>query len=310
MVRLANPVPVLQPSHSSAGDLQFSSGSSLYDIRDTGLRSKRLVGPLAPHVPWQVMIYLSDNVMDGGYAGGALISDSWVLTAGRNLFIRKSRQDTRGKNPIIPKVYMGIVGRPEANSTTEVAVEKVVLHPHFQNESDWDNDLALIQLKKPVVLSSKVSPIPLPERGQDLVETGIGLGIVAGWGWGSLLTLAESLKYLKLPLANHTTCKTQYKSNLFTPTVDDKMFCTEQTHYEENVCFGDAGGALAVIDDHADVYAAGILSYDKACRTERFAVYMKLSSYVPWINSVMRGDTEKSIAVRKAAMLNLQTRKP
>lgn len=79
-------------------------------------------GTLAPHVPWQVMVYIADSILDGGYAGGALISDRWILTAGRNLFVNKSRQHIQGKNPIVPKVYLGISQRAEAD---EVAVEKV-----------------------------------------------------------------------------------------------------------------------------------------------------------------------------------------
>lgn len=91
--------------------------------RVTPLRSRRMIGgTLAPLVPWQAMVYLSDNVLTGGYAGGALISDHWVLTAGRNLFLNKSRQDTQRKNPLIPKVYLGTSERSEAS---EVAVEKV-----------------------------------------------------------------------------------------------------------------------------------------------------------------------------------------
>ncbi|XP_044062203.1 haptoglobin isoform X2 [Siniperca chuatsi] len=173
--------------------------------RLASLRSKRMVGgTLAPHVPWQAMVYISDSVLDGGYAGGALISDRWVLTAGRNLFVRKSRQDIHGKDPVIPKVYLGISQRAEADASKEVAVERVVLHPGFQNQSDWDNDLALIQLKVPVVMSNKVTPIPLPERGHDLADTVGGSGVITGWGWGIHLTPAASLKHLVLPLANHS----------------------------------------------------------------------------------------------------------
>ncbi|TKS70247.1 Complement C1s subcomponent [Collichthys lucidus] len=182
---------------------------------------------------------------------GALISDRWILTAGRNLFVRKSREDIKGKGPVIPKVYLGITRRGEADASTEVAVEKIVLHPRFQNQSDWDNDLALIQLKKPVVMSNKVTPIPLPEAGQDLADTVGGSGAITGWGWGFLLTPATSLKYLVLPLANHSEW---------------------------------------------------ILSYDKACSGNKYGVYMKISSYLPWIHRVMRGDTEQSSALRIDAM--------
>ncbi|XP_034437290.1 haptoglobin [Hippoglossus hippoglossus] len=285
---------------------------SLSASRLASLRSRRMVGgTLAPHVPWQVMVYLADSVLDGGYAGGALISDRWVLTAGRNLFVRKSREDIQGKDPIIPKVYVGISEREEAGASKEVAVEKVVLHPGFQNHSDWDNDLALIQLKEPVVMSDKVTPIPLPERGHDLNNTVGGSGVITGWGWGIHLTPARSLKYLKLPLADHSHCKAEYGSVSFTPDVDDNMFCTAATNFGENVCFGDAGGALAVNDtETGDIYAAGILSYDKPCSRYKYGVYMKISSYLPWIHSVIRGDTEKSSALLADAMSKMYKWQP
>lgn len=265
------------------------------------LRSRRMIGGfLAPHVPWQVMVYVNETILDGGYAGGALISDRWVLTAGRNLFVRKSRQDTQGKVPVVPKVYIGISHKTEADASKEVSVEKVVLHPQFQIQSDWDNDLALIQLKESVVMSDKITPIPLPERGQDLTSRS---GVIAGWGWGRLLTYAPSLKYLVLPLANHSDCKAEYEHSDLTPAVDDNMFCTGPTTFQENVCFGDAGGALAVTDAKTgDIYAAGILSYDKSCSAQKYGVYMKISSYLPWIHSVVRGDTEKSSALRSDAI--------
>ncbi|KAF3686527.1 Haptoglobin Zonulin Haptoglobin alpha chain Haptoglobin beta chain [Channa argus] len=287
---------VSHPEQMKKGSVSASSLASI--------RSRRMIGgKLAPVVPWHAMIYIADSVLDGGYAGGALISDRWILTAGRNLFVRKSRQDIQGNNPVIPKVYLGISKRAEANASKEHAVQKVVLHPGFQNQSDWDNDLALIQLREPVVMSDKVTPIPLPEKGQDLANTVERSGIITGWGWGIQLTPSALLKYLKLPLANHPECKAEYERIKFTPDVDDNMFCTRNTKYEENVCFGDAGGALAVTDANTgDIYAAGILSYDKACNRYNYGVYMKISSYLSWIHTVMRGDTEASFALRSRIM--------
>lgn len=187
---------------------------------------------------------------------------------------------------------------------------QVVLHPHFQNRSDWDNDLALIQLKEPVVITDKVTPIPLPERGQDLGDSAEASGVIAGWGWGPYLNLASSLKHLVLPLVNHSACKAEYDGSHLTPSVDDSMFCTRSTaRFEENVCFGDAGGAFAVKDaDTGDVYAAGILSFDKPCSLEKYAVYTKISSYLPWIHEVTRGDTQNSAAVRSKTMAEMYKR--
>ena len=94
----------------------------------------------------------------------------------------------------------------------------MVLHPGFQNQSHWDNDLALIQLKHPVVVGDRVTPIPLPEPGQDLDTLSVGTGAIAGWGQGALFTHALSLKHLVLSLANHNACKNQHKGGL-TPKV-------------------------------------------------------------------------------------------
>lgn len=154
-------------------------------------------------------------------------------------------------------------------------------------------------------MSEKVTPIPLPERSQDLASQ---LGVITGWGWGIFLTPASSLKHLVLPLVSNSVCKAKYADDLLTPAVDDNMFCTGQTGFGENVCFGDAGGALAIRDlESGDVYAAGILSYDKSCTNKNYGVYMKISSYLPWIHSVIRGDTEKSSVLRSEAMSKMYT---
>ncbi|KTG42036.1 hypothetical protein cypCar_00021759 [Cyprinus carpio] len=274
--------------------------------RTSALRPKRMVGGLlTASVPWQAMVYLSENILDGGFAGGALIAEQWVLTAGRNLFVGKNQTQTRGKEPLIPKVYLGISKRVHANASTEVSVEKVFLHPEFQNISEWDNDLALIKLKEPVKFNESVMPIPLPEIGDNQEEKEEEKGIIAGWGWGKLFTPAPVLKFLSLPVRS---CKGKYQSKVLasTPNVDDKQFCTGPSKHQENVCFGDAGGALAFLKPNTKtVYAAGILSFDKACSVEEHAVYTKISAYLPWIHSVMRGDSQEFLAKRASLISHM-----
>lgn len=82
-------------------------------------------GTLAPVVPWHAMVFLSNDFLGGGYGGGALISDRWVLTSGRTLFVRKGQNNSRDDSPLIPKVYLGISGLAQANKSTEHPVEKV-----------------------------------------------------------------------------------------------------------------------------------------------------------------------------------------
>ncbi|MGH0119644.1 UNVERIFIED_CONTAM: hypothetical protein FKN15_058095 [Acipenser sinensis] len=60
------------------------------------------------------------------------------------------------------------------------------------------------------------------------------------------------------------------------------------TKYSENTCWGDAGAAFAVQDPQDGAwYLAGILSFDKSCSVETYSVFMKLSSYLPWIYHIL-----------------------
>lgn len=173
----------------------------------------------------------------------------------------------------------------------------MVLHPAFQAQNDWDNDLALIKLKDPVVMTDKITPVPLPDSGQSLQN--VAAGAVAGWGWGIYLTQSHWLKHMVLPLTSR--CEAVYLDN---PRYDpERMLCTGPNFFGNSVCDRDAGGALVVSDElSGDIYAAGILSYDKACRDRHYAVYMKVQAYLPWIHKVLRGDTETSAAQRIVSM--------
>ena len=162
-----------------------------------------------------------------------------------------------------------------------------------------------------MVITEKVTPIPLPEKGQDLADVPEGKAVIPGWGWGIYLELSSSLRHLLIPLVNNSECKKEYEQHDHRPSVDDNMLCTGGAKWTGNVCDGDSGGALAVTDaETGDIYAAGILSYDRCCTTQPYAVYMKLSSYLPWIHKVIRGDTEKSFAVRSQAMSTLFSWQP
>ncbi|KAJ8417783.1 hypothetical protein AAFF_G00226260 [Aldrovandia affinis] len=306
---------------SSLPVLLFVSGMSLADEylavsahKGAPLRSRRMVrGSIAQNIPWQALLHFGENVLDGGIGGGALVSERWVLTSGRNLFLNKSRQAAKRQPLTIPKVYLGITQRNPVDPSKEVAVEKVVLHPDFQNNSTWDNNLALIKLKEAVVYSETVMPIPLPMVGQDLEEQEGAQGVVTGWGWGTFFTFSNNLKYLILPVADRGLCRAEYSHGgqvlIDTPQVDNRTFCTGASPYQENVCFGDEGAALVFMDPtDSQVYAAGILSFDKTCGVEKYAVYTKLSAYMPWINSVMREDSDRFSALRTSIMAHIYSK--
>lgn len=246
-------------------------------------RDRRMVGGLlAPNVPWQALVSLRGDLVRGG---GVLISDRWVLTSGRNLMDSFSNATEKE----LPRVYVGITELRHANHSAEVPVEKVIMHPRFQNSSEWENDLALIKLGEKVSLGQNVMPICLPLK--EYVETGRE-GHVAGFGMGAYFEYSKHLKYLMLAVADHAQCHDYYNSSAHllrnVPVLNENMFCTEVTRFSENTCWGDAGAAFAVQDPQDGAwYLAGILSFDKSCSVETYSVFMKLSSYLPWIYHIL-----------------------
>ncbi|KAJ8247314.1 hypothetical protein GJAV_G00244880 [Gymnothorax javanicus] len=277
--------------------VSFANASAL----KTKHRLPRMVGGnLSDVIPWQVLLHFDDSVFEWGNGGGALISDRWILTSGRNVFLNKTRLPTQRQPPTtFPKVYLGVTNRKTLENSTEVEIEKVVVHPDFQKTASWENNLALIKLKQPVTITERVMPIPLPKTDQ---HENNGKAVVAGWGWGHQFIFSDFLKFLVIPVVDQALCKAEYEKN-DEVKVDNRTICTGPTENKENVCVGDEGGALAVLDPKGNkVYAAGILSYDKNCQVDPYAVYTKLTAYLPWIHYVMSGDTEELSAKRTAIM--------
>ncbi|XP_058850076.1 haptoglobin [Acipenser ruthenus] len=95
-------------------------------------------GLLAPNVPWHALVSLKEDLVRGG---GDLISERWVLTTRRNLMDSFSNATKKE----LPRVYVGITELHHANHSAEVPVEQVIMHPRFQNSSEWENNLALIK---------------------------------------------------------------------------------------------------------------------------------------------------------------------
>lgn len=163
------------------------------------------------------------------------------------------------------------------------------MHPGFQNKSDWENDLALIKLKEPVIFNQTLMPIPLPEQGEEQEERVGEEAIFGAWDSGIIHQLPSAVKHLKLPVVSREECHTEYQSR--GPVVTGQMFCTGASQFFMNVCFNDAGSSLVFQNPKTGrVYAAGIVSFDTVCAFKKYAVHTKISSFLPWIRDIMRED--------------------
>uniref|UniRef100_A0A3Q3LPW8 Serine protease 56 n=1 Tax=Mastacembelus armatus TaxID=205130 RepID=A0A3Q3LPW8_9TELE len=120
-------------------------------------RSRIVGGSPAPLGSWPWLVNLQ---LDGGLmCGGVLVESSWVVTAAH--------------------CFAGYVSLfPTDPDEQVVKVNRIIPHPKF-NPKTFNNDIALVELTSPVVLSEHVTPVCLPSGMEP--PTGSPC-LVAGWG--------------------------------------------------------------------------------------------------------------------------------
>ncbi|XP_078101249.1 mannan-binding lectin serine protease 1 isoform X1 [Sander vitreus] len=128
---------------------------------------KRIVGGRGAEpglFPWQVLLSVEDLSRvpeDRWFGSGALLSQSWILTAAHVL--RSQRRDT-SVVPVAPehvKVFLGLLDAGDKRLATNRSVQEIVLHPNFQPDN-YNNDIALLRLEQPLDFTEFIRPVCLP----------------------------------------------------------------------------------------------------------------------------------------------------
>ncbi|XP_011807888.1 PREDICTED: complement C1s subcomponent isoform X1 [Colobus angolensis palliatus] len=237
--------------------------------------------------PWQVFF-------DNPWAGGALIDEYWVLTAAH---VVEGNQE--------PTMYVGStsVQTSRLAKSKMLIPERVFIHPGWkllevpEARTNFDNDIALVQLKDPVKMGPTVAPICLPGTSSDYNLMDGNLGLISGWGRTEKRDRALRLKAATLPVAPLRKCREVKVENpkadagayVFTPN----MICAGGEKGMDS-CKGDSGGAFAVQDpnDKTKFYVAGLVSWGPQCGT--YGLYTRVQNYVDWIKKTMQENSTPS----------------
>ncbi|MGH0177170.1 UNVERIFIED_CONTAM: hypothetical protein FKN15_074725 [Acipenser sinensis] len=268
---------------------------------------KRIVGGRNAELgffPWQALIMVEDLSRvpeDKWFSSGALLSESWVLTAAHVL--RSQRRDST----VVPvskehvAVYLGLHDVRNKRDAVNLTVEKIILHEDF-DPWNYNNDIALVKLKEKVSMNPWVMPVCLPPVGQDSADPEPHtLGLVAGWGISNpnvsmdnavssdLGMVSDVLQYVKLPVVLHSECKTSYESRSGNYNITDNMFCAGFYEGGKDTCLGDSGGAFVMEDPQSKRWVAqGLVSWGgpEECGSQRvYGVYTKVSKYTEWLEN-------------------------
>ncbi|XP_043917901.1 chymotrypsin-like elastase family member 2A isoform X1 [Protopterus annectens] len=221
--------------------------------------------------PWQVSLqYLSG----GSYyhtCGGTLIDPNWVLTAAHCYSSSRTYRVVLGKHNL----------KLTEDGSAAIAVSKFVVHEKW-NSFLIVNDIALIRLAEPAVLSDKIQPACLPPSGAILPHD--FQSYVTGWGrlWSNG-PIADILQQALLPVVDYATCT---KNDWWGSNVRDTMICAGGDGVVSG-CNGDSGGPLNAQGSGDAWEVHGIVSFGSSmgCNYIRKpTVFTRVSAYIDWIN--------------------------
>ncbi|XP_039439951.1 protein masquerade [Culex pipiens pallens] len=227
---------------------------------------------------WQVALI---NSLNQYLCGAALIGTQWVLTAahcvtnivrsGDAIYVRVGDYDLTRK-----------YGSPGAQT---LRVATTYIH-HNHNSQTLDNDIALLKLHGQAELRDGVCLVCLPARG---VNHAAGKRCtVTGYGYmGEAGPIPLRVREAEIPIVSDAECIRKVNA------VTEKIFILPASSFcaggEEgnDACQGDGGGPLVCQDD-GFYELAGLVSWGFGCgRVDVPGVYVKVSSFIGWINQII-----------------------
>ncbi|CAL1526292.1 unnamed protein product [Lymnaea stagnalis] len=230
--------------------------------------------------PWTVMLLMNGKFQ----CGGVIVDTKHVITAAHCFDSHVSSS----KYEIFAGRYAFDLSIEEAGQQ-RVGVKTFLTHEEYNRET-IENDLAMVTLERPLLVTSSVTPACLPSAN----DTPEKYCTVAGWGLINKRKYPDVLMKVRLETYNHTSCLNTFRDTAQPPgylvkLLNDRVLCAANgTFGGQDSCQGDSGGPLMCIKQTTygpRYFLFGLVSNGNSCATPgEPGLYTNLARYLGWIS--------------------------
>ncbi|XP_066517439.1 suppressor of tumorigenicity 14 protein homolog [Hoplias malabaricus] len=246
------------------------------DCGERPYKHNRIVGGQNADVgewPWQVSLHFQTN---GHTCGASIISKQWLLSAAHCFAL---------EGPIyhVPSnwlTYSGMQDQEKDDSNVQIReVKNIIIHQDY-NTMTQDNDIALLELKEPLVFSNTIHPVCLPSSSH-VFPAGMPCWVT---GWGAVREggqISRVLQKAEVKIINDTVCDEVTEGQ-----VTSRMLCSGFLTGGVDACQGDSGGPLVCLSEANIWFQCGVVSWGEGCaRRNKPGVYTRLTKFRDWIRT-------------------------
>ncbi|GJQ76780.1 hypothetical protein Trydic_g15620 [Trypoxylus dichotomus] len=237
--------------------------------------------------PWAVALNIKTGNSFGYNCGGSLISNRYILTAAHCIQEKTSQvvgvrlgEYDFGNSIDCATGFDGLEYCAPPHEDFEIALNDTIVHPNH-NPISYENDIALIRLRRPVNITFSIAPVCLPVTiAEKLNNDARKLEfVVIGWGRTSSSETSKVLLKAQVPFQSIHKCTNGVPSK--------GQLCAGGIN-QTDACDGDSGGPLLskrVSDGKLINIQYGIVSNGpQVCASVSSpTTYTDVAAYMDWI---------------------------